>query len=267
MAKLFFIFLAAVFFSCNDSAINEKHANNTAMPEEEKSLRSLVEEYPDSIVLTENLIEYFKENDNYGQAIAETEYALKRDSLNPRLLYIRAYLLSENADTLQAVKAWEKLVEADPQPKNVLSLGSMYALTKNPKAIALADTMLAAPKANLNIQAVFIKGLYYSSIGEKIKAIDFFDKCLALDYSYLFAYREKAICLYDLGKYADALKVLELSLTIKKTNEEAYYWMGRCYEKLGLRNEAIKSYEMAMQLAPDYIEAKDALAKISVKTP
>ena len=235
MAKLFFIFLAAVLFSCSDSAVKENNANDIAMPEEERNLRSLAEQYPDSLVLTENLIEYFKGNDNYGQAIAETEYALKRDSLNPRLLYIRAYLLSENADTVQAVKAWEKLVDVDPQPKNVLSLGSMYALTKNPKAISLADTMLAAPKANLNIQALFIKGLYYSSIGEKLKAISFFDKCLALDYSYLFAYREKAICLYDLGKYSDALKVLELSLTIKKTNEEAYYWMGRCYEKMGIK--------------------------------
>lgn len=267
MAKLFFIFLAAALFSCSDSTVKENNANDIAMPEEERNLRSLAEQYPDSLVLTENLIEYFKGNDNYGQAIAETDYALKRDSLNPRLLYIRAYLLSENADTVQAVKAWEKLVDVDPQPKNVLSLGSMYALTKNPKAIALADTMLAAPKANLNIQALFIKGLYYSSIGEKLKAISFFDKCLTLDYSYLFAYREKAICLYDLGKYADALKVLELSLTIKKTNEEAYYWMGRCYEKMGLKNEAVKHYEMAVQMAPDYIEAKDALAKMGIKTP
>ena len=61
--------------------------------------------------------------------------------------------------------------------------------------------------------------------------------------------------------------MLQLSLTIKKTNEEAYYLMGRCYEKLGLRNESIKHYEMAIQMAPDYIEAKDALAKMGVKTP
>ena len=68
------------------------------------------------------------------------------------------------------------------------------------------------------------------------------------------------ICL----QYVDALKVLELSLVIKKTNEEAYYWMGRCFEKLDKKEQAIQNYQLALQMAPDYIEAKDALGKLGV---
>ena len=67
-----------------------------------------------------------------------------------------------------------------------------------------------------------------------------------------------------MGKYLDALKTLELALAVKKTYDEAYYWMGRCYEKLGKREEAIENYRTALQLTPDYIEAKDALGKIGV---
>jgi cytochrome c-type biogenesis protein CcmH/NrfG len=40
--------------------------------------------------------------------------------------------------------------------------------------------------------------------------------------------------------------------------------MGRCYEKLGKKEDAVEFYRTALQLSPDYIEAKDALAKLGV---
>lgn len=131
-------------------------------------------------------------------------------------------------------------------------------------ALEMADALLMAPKANAQLQALFVKGLYYSTTGNKTKAIDFFNKCLSIDYSFLFAYREKAICFYDMGKYLEALKVLELSLAVKRTNEEAYYWMGRCFEKLNKKEEAIQNYRLALQFDPEYIEAKDALGKMGI---
>jgi len=266
MNKTFFSVITIILFSCSNNATEDKtSAANNTIPEQEKKLRDLVAQYPDSLLLYENLIQYFRENGNYSQAIAETWYALKRDSSNGRLLYMNAILLSENEDTLQAIRAWEKVVDSDPQPENVLSLGSLYALTKNPMALTMADALLLAPKANARVKALFIKGLYYSTAGDKTQAIDFFNKCLSLDYSFLFAYREKAIALYDTGKYLDALKVLELSLAIKQTNEEAYYWMGRCFEKLGKKEEAIQNYQLALQIDKEYIEAKDALGKLGVK--
>jgi tetratricopeptide (TPR) repeat protein len=41
--------------------------------------------------------------------------------------------------------------------------------------------------------------------------------------------------------------------------------MGLNFEKLGKKEEAIESYETALIYAPDYIEAKDALAKLGIK--
>jgi tetratricopeptide (TPR) repeat protein len=40
--------------------------------------------------------------------------------------------------------------------------------------------------------------------------------------------------------------------------------MGRCYEKLDRKKEAIQNYQLALQIDPDYIEAKDALGKLGV---
>ena len=252
--------IAAMFMSCNDDSAASNH-----LPEQENQLRVLMSKYPDSLLLTENLVQYFRENGNYGAAIAETSNAIKKDSLNDRLLDIKATLLFENGDTLNAIKAYEKAIDINPNPEYIISLGSMYAQTRNPLALALADALLQTPAANAQLQAIFIKGLYYNYTGEKAKAISYFNNCLTIDYRYIMAYREKAICLFDLNQYKEALDVLQKAVAVQNTFDEGYYWMGRCYEKLDKRKEAIEKYQLALQIDPNYLEAKDALGRLGIK--
>jgi len=246
--------------SCNGDS-----AASTNLPEQEKQLRELMAKYPDSLLLTENLVQYFRENGNYGAAITETDHAIKKDTLNDRLLDIKATLLFENGDTLNAIKVYEKAIDINPNPEYIISLGSMYAQTRNPLALALADALLQTPAANAQLQAIFIKGLYYNQTGEKAKAISYFNNCLTIDYRYIMAYREKAICLFDLNQYKEALDVLQKAVAVQNTFDEGYYWMGRCYEKLDKRKEAIENYQLALQIDPNYLEATDALGRLGVK--
>jgi len=257
-AILFLVF-AIVLFSCSNNA----GSRNADMPEQEKKLRDEIAVHPDSLLLKENLVQYFRDNNNYSQAIAETEQAIAKDSANEKLWYMKATLHTENDDTTKAIAAWEKLINIHPQPEYFMALGTLYAFSKDPLALAMGD-LLMSPGARAANQGLFIKGLYYNNIGEKENAILFFDKCLSLDYSNLMAYREKAIAEYDMGKYIEALKTLELSLAVKKTYDEAYYWIGRCYEKLGKKEEAVENYKTALQLSPDYVEPKDALGKMGI---
>lgn len=258
---LYSLLLAALFTGCKNKASTEEEV---AVPAAEKSLQSSIEQYPDSFLLKEKLIQYYRDNGSYDRAIATTDRLLQNDTINSRLWFIKATLHSENEDTLKAIKAWENLVLLDPLPEHIMALGSLYAFTKDAHALAMADALLQS-KANAATQALFIKGLYYSSTGDKIKAITFFEDAISADYTNSMAYREKAICLYDLGKYVDALKVLELTLVIKKTNEEVYFWMGKCFEKLEKKEQAIQNYQLALQFDPNYMEAQDALNKLGVK--
>ena len=255
------LLLAAMFTGCKNKASTQQEV---AVPEAEKSLQLSIEQYPDSFLLKEKLIQYYRDNGSYDMAIAATDRLLQKDTINSRLWFIKATLHSENEDTLKAIKAWENLVLLEPLPEHIMALGSLYAFTKDANALTMADALLQS-KANAATQALFIKGLYYSSTGDKIKAISFFEDAISADYTNSMAYREKAICLYDLGKYVDALKVLELSLVIKKTNEEAYFWMGKCFEKLDKKEQAVQNYQLALQFDPNYIEARDALNKLGVK--
>lgn len=260
---LFFI-LSSIAFSCTNNSNQTTTAEDKEIPEQEKKLRELIKQYPDSIALWNNLIDYFASNGNYQGAIKENNKLVLKDSSNADFWDSKGRLHFLDKDTLNAVIAFERAIKISPNPKYIISLGALYAQTKNPAALVLADELFEETKGGAALQATFIKGLYYSYAGDKMKAISYFDDCLHIDYTFLDAYREKAIALYETQKYVDALKVLEVELAISKTNEEAYFWMGRCFEKLEKKEQAIQNYQLALQIDPGYIEAKDALGKLGV---
>jgi tetratricopeptide (TPR) repeat protein len=250
--------------SCNS---NESNDAPIAKPvSKEQQLKKAVAQYPDSLLLIENLIEYYRNNGSYDTAINLTNEALKRDSENVELIDIKGTLLYENGDTLQAIKAYEAAINIYPLPEYVISLGTLYAQTKNPKALTMADALIIADKAKAEREALFIKGQYYASTSDRPKAISFFDSCISIDYTYMLAYREKAITLYDMGKYEDALEVLNRAITIQNNFDEGYYWRGKCYEKLNRTQDAIENYQTALLYDKNFIEAKEALENLGVKS-
>ena len=216
-------------------------------------------------MLEENLIQYYRENGNYHNALKEVNNAIQKDTANPRLWQIKAMLHVENEDTIEAISSFEKTVRLFPTASDIISLGTLYAETKNPASLKMADALVAIDNNKAEKEALFIKGLYYSATNEKEKAINFFDKCLAINYSFMYAYREKCIALYDLGKYNEALEVITKAITLQNGYEEGYYYEGRCLEKLNRMADAIESYQTALMYAPDYIEARQALARLGVK--
>ncbi len=264
MKQLFYLPLF-LLLACNNSEVASSPTDDT--PAREQELQNAIRQYPDSALLVENLVQYFRENGNYGQAINSINAAVAKDSGNARFWDIKATLHFENEDTLAAIRAFENAVESNPQPDVIISLGVLYAQTANPLALAMADGLLQANKAEAEKEAYFIKGLYHSAKGDKKTAIAFFDKCLSINYGFMEAYREKAIALYDLGQYKEALAVLDKAVTLQNGFDEGYYYKGRCLEKLNRVPEAIEMYQRALLYDPNYIEAKQALAKLGIKAP
>ena len=231
----------------------------------EKILKDSILKFPKLVLLKEQLIQFYRDNTEYDKAIATTNEALQRDSLNARLWDIKATLQFENEDTLNAIKSFETALQIKPSPRYFILLGSLYAQTKNIRALGMADALLNSKQPETEKEAFFIKGLFFNYIGDKRKAINFFDKCLNLDNRHMFAYREKGIALYDLGKYEDAVTVLDKAVTLQNNFDEGYYWLGRCLEKLNRPNDAIEEYKTALMYSPDYVEAKTALEKLQPK--
>lgn len=253
---------AAACFSCNNA--DDKATANSGNNSQEMLLKSDVDRYPDSAILTENLIQYYRDAANYDNALSIVNKKIGKDSLNPRWWDIKATLHFEDGDTAAAIHSFEKAVSISASPEYIISLGTLYAQTGNAHALDMADGLLNS-KAGAEKEAYFIKGLYYSFTNQKERSLPFFDKCLSARYTYMSAYTEKALALYDLHRYTEALAVLDKGLTVQSNYDEGYYYRGMCLEKMGKQLEAIEAYQMALMYDPDYTEAKAALARLGVK--
>lgn len=263
--KVQLIALAAIILlACSCGGGDDDQTAGPQVPREQQ-LTELVARYPDSLLLTENLIEYYSNNGRYDSAINVTVRAIQADSQNVELWNIMGTLQFENGDTLKAIKAYETAINIYPLPEYIISLGTLYARTKNPKALAMADALTGANKTNAKKEAMFIKGLYYSYVSDKKKAILYFDSCISNDYTYMFAYREKAIALYDEEKFQDAARVLTRAVTIQNSFDEGYYWLGRVYERLDSLEKAKENYQMALLYDKNFTEAREALTRLSKK--
>ena len=251
------IFLLLISCRNNDKAIQEPV---TAVTKE--GLKNLIKKYPDSLMLVQDLIESYRNDASYDSAIALTDEEIKKDSGNAYLWNMKATLHFENDDTLAAIKSLEHAVAIYPLPEYLIALGTIYAEVKNIKSLIIADELLRSNKSKSGKDAFFLKGLYYTYTNDKKKAISFFDSSLHLDFTYMYSYREKAIALYDLGRYDDALQTLKRAVTIQNNFEEGYYWMGKCYEKLRQPDDAIQSYQNALLYDKNFIEARQALDKL-----
>jgi tetratricopeptide (TPR) repeat protein len=253
--------------ACNNQDQEKKYTDTAVQSPSarEKILKDSILKFPDSLLLKEQLVQFYRDIADFDKAIAATNEALQKDSLNARLWDIKGTLHFENEDTLNAVYSFETALKIAPSPRYFILLGSLYAQIKNIKALDMADGLVQTKLPETEKEAFFLKGLYFNYTGEKIKAIGFFDKCLALDHMHMFAYREKGIALFDLGKYEEAITVLDKAVTLQNNFDEGYYWRGRCLEKLNKPNEAIEEYRTALMYSPDFVEAKDALTRLGVK--
>lgn len=253
--------ISLILFSCGEE--KKPSPPPAANPDVLKTLQESVKKYPDSLYLVHELIEVYRNEGYYDSALAVTSREIAKDSGNAYLWNIKATLNFENEDTLQAISALEHAIAIYPLPEYLVALGTIYAEIKSRNAIVIADEILAMQKEKFVKDAYFIKGLYYNFDNKPDSAIIFLDKNLKLDFSYMYAYREKAIALSKLKRYQEAIQVLQRAVTIRNNYDEGYFWLGHIYEKVNDTANAVISYQNALLYDPNYTEAKEALRKIS----
>jgi len=114
------------------------------------------------------------------------------------------------------------------------------------------------------VDPFFIKGIYYSNSRQYGKAMDQFDSCIRRDWKFTDAYLEKGIILYKQKNYEQALKTFQMTITVSNTYPDGYYWMARCYEATGRKDEALMYYQEALALDKDFSEARDGIKRLKI---
>ncbi|MBU3714729.1 MAG: tetratricopeptide repeat protein [Ferruginibacter sp.] len=262
--KTYTVLVLAICISCNSNP-NEKKIPEGALSDsaitKENQIIAKIKQFPDSIVVKEELIEFYREAGQYDKALRETQKYLDKDN-NARWWKIKATLCYEKGKVPQSIEAFEKAIALYPAINDIINLGIIYAETSNAKALKTADFVESYDKSFVK-DAWYIRGLYQTYNNNKIEAVKMFDKVIGVNHTYMDAYREKAIALYDLKKYKEAAETLIHATKLKNNFEEGYYYLGKCYEALKQPVLAKDAYHKALFYASDYREAQEALDKLN----
>jgi len=218
---------------------------------------------PWSVPLHVNLIQAYAGQQKIDDALSVCDSVLARHPDQVGVLMMKSDLLEQKNDSAGSLKALQQAYLFAPFNEDLCyDLAFKYAQSKDPKALQLCDSLLKKDTAERKGEPYYFKGVYYSNINDESKALENFNKAIQYDYTFLDAYMDKGKIFYDQKKYNEAEKVFQLALKVSASYADAYYWVGRCQEALGQKEEAILNYQRAYGLDKSLTEAKDAFEKL-----
>jgi len=242
------------------------YISNLFLTDQPQKAVALLEEaskkFPGNPEFKRRLSEAYLQNGDASEALKMYDAMLQNDSANFEAWHDKGLLLAEMNDTAAAIAALERSYELQPLSMNGIPLANLYAETKNPKAIAICDSIIKKDSIAAAVDPYYIKGVYYSNTGMHKQAVDQFDECIKRDWKFADAYIEKGIVLYEMKNIDEALRTFQLAATVTPRNPDAYYWQGRCYESIGKRKDAEDNYVKALTLDRTFTEAREHLDKL-----
>ena len=265
MKRIGIMCASILLFSCKNQQATDKSAkNNDSIFTTQKESSVTDSTLADSV--RETMIEQLVIRKKYYTAVSQLNVLLKKDSINPGWLFMKADVLEKSGDTSAAIQFYEKSIAAAGVFMDAeMRLVHLYAQTGNAKTIKTCDDLLKTPEAvKLRSGILLIKGIYYAKTMNYNKAIAFYDQIIREDYSFLDAYIEKGLTYYDQAKFAEAHKIFVKSTEVSNTFADGYFWKAKTEEKLNKKEEAINNYKRSFALDQSNEEARDALKRLGV---
>ncbi len=195
-------------------------------------------------------------------ALKEVNALLEANPENVEMLLMNVDLLQKKKDSTAAISLLEKIQRLPAWNQELgLKLAYQFAEYKHPRTLALVDTLIRHDSLKTG-DPYYVKGVYYSNVGNKTAAIAAFDETIRANYNYLNAYIEKGKILLEQKNTAAALKTFRIANTIKPSFPDAYFWIGRALEASGDKAGAKDYYQKAYGLDQSFTEARDAAAAL-----
>lgn len=226
-------------------------------------LKDALLELPASYLLQLTLAKAYYAKNKYDEALDISNEMLKKNPEQVDLLKLKADMLDKKGNIVEAINTLSAAYRISPED---VELNYMLALklaeNKNARVLILADSLIKADSLGIHAEPYYYKGLYYANINDNAKALQLFDNAVKVDHNFLEGYIEKGSLLFEMKKFAQALEVFKLSLTVSPKFADNYYWIAKCEQAMGDKASAKLNYQRAFNLDNNLIEAKQAADSI-----
>ena len=225
-------------------------------------LETATQKLPGSIALKIGLARGYQQKGKNDKALSVLDEILKAYPGQLDALSLKSEILGDMdqpAESLTYLEKAHSLVPSDPVL--AFNLAYEYAIAKNVKVLRLTDSLIKANTPEIE-KAYYSRGVYYSKTGNPGEALSNFNAAAKSNYNFIDAYHDKGELLYTLKKFDEAQRTFELALKIAPSNALFYYWLGKCQEARGFKQEAKANYQRAFGLDKSLEAAKEAADKL-----
>ena len=177
-------------------------------------------------------IAYYKAG-MFSKALEELGRTLKKNPYDYRALYQRGLVHGKLGLIEQALKDFETVIKLNPETQLV-------------------------------VDAYYNCGLGYEKLNQNNKAIEYYDKAIALKPDFANAHCNRGAVYARSGKFKQAIKSLDRAIALNPKDALAHYNRATCYWNLYEYEKALADLETFLRLAPQghpYIEDVNVLIK------
>ncbi len=151
-----------------------------------------------------------------------------------------------------------------------------FALHDYYGAIHLLEELATSGRVFADV--LHLLGLSYSLVGQGDKALEFFDRALALNPRYFEAHVHRGIVLNEMGRRGEAEASFKHASTANPEAVDGLPWnvaaqlanqhaeLGQMYAQAGALNDAIREYQRAITLGPTFADLRYRLARLMLET-
>lgn len=180
------------------------------------------------------------------------------------LLFLSNQFLGYSEGSLNTARIEYNKRQVDKSPNNPelrINLGYSYFLEGDyTSALEQYETALNLKKDFY--PAVLNQAITYQKMGKTNKALESATKAAQLNKTDSTPHFMKGQLYKDLKKYNKAEEELNISIGLEGSSADAYYELGLVYEKMGKKQDAINSFQTAIDFNPVYKEAIAGLKRV-----
>lgn len=178
----------------------------------------------------------------------------------------RAY--TDKNELNQAIECYRKIIAIDPASEEVImNLAALYEKQKDIDAALSVYDYLDNEKIDGGKEDMYrFKGTLYYNRKEWNKALDCYQKAheLSTDSSDVWIIESLGETYWQMKNYKESSAWFKKSLEINPQSSNAHYGLGLCYQNTDDPYRAMHHYFEAIKIKPDFTEAYNNIATISI---
>jgi tetratricopeptide (TPR) repeat protein len=234
-------------------------------------LQAIVKEHPNELKYRRSLqMAYFNEK-KYKEALVQNDSIFTIINGKPVVgidyfLQDRGKLLLEVKDTGNAIIAFQNALKANPTSDDAaFELANIWSARGDIKTIEICNQIIQADTSKTKSEPYFFKAVYYDNINQPDNAIAQLQIGIKSDWTFIDGWLLLGDINLRKNNIAAAEEAYTKAMTISKKNADAWYGLGQVAEKKGNTQDAILQYSRAISLDNNFIEAKEAIARLEKK--